>query len=157
MRTATLTCLAALLAGPALAQDACAPLVGTYLTQKEFQAGTDPNTVGRSLLALIGGGVAAWTDSNQGGGDGWQAFSEARGGWTCDGESFTAVVLDFTYVTEEMPGQQIARIEVSGTIADGSMEGDATILFFPLGGDPADTDAGTNAIRYAFTGTKVMP
>jgi hypothetical protein len=158
MRTGFAVVLALLAAaGPAAAQDACAPLVGTYLTQKVFQPGTDPDTVGRSLIALIGGGVAAWTDSNQGGGEGWQAFTEARGGWTCEGNRFTALVLDFTHPSPELPAQQVARIDVAGTVEGGRMEGNATILFYPLGGDPSDTAAGTNAIRFEFTGTKVTP
>jgi hypothetical protein len=157
MRRLALSLVLVALSGAAGAQEACAPLVGTYLTQKTFDAGADPNTVGRALLSLMTGGVAGWTDSNQGGSSGWQAFTEARGAWTCDGARFTARVLDFTQATPSMPAQQIARIDVEGTVEDDALAGRAVILFFPLGGDPFDTAAGANDIRYEFSGQRVTP
>ncbi|MCR9138141.1 MAG: hypothetical protein NXI27_19235 [Alphaproteobacteria bacterium] len=154
---------------PALAQDDAAPqiaqcikAVGTYLTQRENPTVTGPERVGRSLLSLTNGGHAFLTDSASGGVSGFQPFSDGRGVWRCqsaaDGvETFSAMILDFTFPTDKFPDPLIARIDIEATVqaADNRLTGKTTIRFAPLAGDPMDETQLQNPIEYAFTGQRL--
>ncbi len=105
------------------------------------------------------------TDSAQGGGsDKYQPFSDARGGWMCtmdvDGPpTFTAVLVDFTFPTEAMPEQRMARVDIVGHYdeAANTLTGETKISFYPMDGDPLDAEAGTDGTGYTFTGEKIVP
>lgn len=143
---------------PALAYDCT--LSGTYLTIKSHDVAADVVKVGRTLLSFLPEGNAVMIDAAQGGITGFQPFSPARGAWRCEpagsnGEPFEAVVVDFTFPTAGEPDAQIARVDISGTLAEGTIKGTATISFYPLAGDPTDRAAGTNRISYEFRGIPI--
>lgn len=158
---------ALLAASPAAAQAIgpdCAPLVGTWLTLKSDDPTADPGEVGRSLVSLTNDGIAFMVDSAQGGGDAFQPFSQAAGGWTCDGIegnaiTFRAAMIDFTFPTEAMPDQQVVRVDIDGALdrSSGAVSGETTVTFFPVGADPFDADAATEDTGYDFTARKVTP
>lgn len=164
-----LALLAALGAAPAAAQDDAAPqiaecikAVGTYLTRRENPTVSGPERVGRSLLSLTNGGHAFLTDSASGGVSGFQPFSDGRGVWRCESaaggtETFRAVILDFTFPTDQYPDPQIARLDIEATFeaAAGQLTGKTTIRFAPLDGDPMDETQLQGAIEYAFTGQRL--
>lgn len=159
--------LAALaLATPAGAQTLapeCAPLVGTFLTLKSDDPTADPGEVGRSLVSLTGDGLAFMTDTAQGGGDAFQPFTDASGAWACEGTDeagavgFRASMIDFTLPTDEMPEQQVVRVDIAGRFAPiaGEFTGETRVSFFPIDGDPFDLPAATSSTGYSFTGRKV--
>lgn len=161
--------LTALSAAPSAANDDSAPeiarcmeAVGTYLTRRENRAVEGPERVGRSLLSLTNGGHAFLTDSAGGGVSGFQPFSDGRGVWRCETtghgeETFSAVILDFTYPTDKYPDPQIARLDIKATYRAGSnqLTGMTTIRFAALDGDPMDEHELKDRIDYGFTGIRI--
>lgn len=162
MRIPALLIASAILATPAMAQDAelpvhaCGAAVGTFLLSDAPNGG---EITTRSLLLLTNGGHAEFVDSGQWGGEDYAPFSDALGRWEClsaEGEDprFRAVVLDFTF-PDEGP-QQIGRVDMEGTydLATGELTVTALLSFFPLDGDPLAGPA-ENADPFTITGVKI--
>lgn len=161
--------LTALVASPSTADDDAAPeiarcidAVGTYLTRRVNRAVEGPERVGRSLLSLTNGGHAFLTDSAGGGVSGFQPFSDGRGVWRCETtgngvETFSAVILDFTYPTDKYPDPLIARLDIKATYKAGpnKLTGKTTIRFTALDGDPMDESELQDRIEYDFTGIRI--
>jgi hypothetical protein len=115
-----------------------------------------------SLLSLTNGGHAFFTDSGEGGEPGYQPFSDGRGAWRClSNESgratFAAVILDFTFVGPSDRAQRIARLDVRATFDAGTqtLDGETTLSFVPLAGDPFDPSALGDHAEFTFTGRKL--
>lgn len=146
---------------PAIAE--CAEAVGTYMTRRVNEGVSGPESVGRSLLSLTNGGHAMFTDSAQGGVEGYQPFSDAKGGWRCLNTDagkyhFEALVFDFTFPTETEPNPKIARVDILATFnpANGAVTGSASVAFAPLNiDDPMDRNAFEVVTGYNFTGSRV--
>ncbi|MEM8662607.1 MAG: hypothetical protein AAGF49_00620 [Pseudomonadota bacterium] len=142
----------------------CAPLVGTFLTLRVTETGAPADPLGRSLIALTNGGHASMSDSAQGGIAGYQPFSDARGSWICHGAqddgtiTFKAVMIDFTYPTQDKPDALVVRVETVGTLDAGGLvlSGETNVSFYPLASDPLGGDAPSSSTRYTFTGHKVL-
>jgi hypothetical protein len=140
----------------------CAGAVGTYLT-KNFRNGGDPkNFMSRSLLSLTNGGLAFFTDSGENGEPGYSPFSDGRGAWRCvskaDGKSgISAVILDFTFQGKDGAKQQIARIDFDAVFGKGTgkLEGQSTLYFAPLSGDPLDKNALGKGQKFRTVGEKI--
>jgi hypothetical protein len=153
-------------APPLLADDtdpqiaSCIGAVGTYLTRHAVKADDGGDAVMRSLLSLTNGGHAFFTDSAEAGVPGYQPFSDGRGAWRCDADAdgtmrFTALILDFTFPDAADTDARIARLDIAADISAQTISGTTRLGFVPLGGDPFDRAALTDAVEYAFTGVKV--
>ncbi len=162
MRVPAFLIATALLAAPAMAQDAelpvhaCGAAIGTFLLSDAPDGG---EITTRSLLLLTNGGHAEFVDSGQWGGDGYAPFSDALGSWVClsaEGEDphFRAVVLDFTFPDER--AQQIGRLDIEGTLdlGTGALTVTALLSFFPIDGDPLAGPA-DDADPFTITGVKI--
>ncbi|MEM8853853.1 MAG: hypothetical protein AAGD34_09145 [Pseudomonadota bacterium] len=174
MRTLSLTMAAAILATgsgtltPAIAETAavadgaCGGLVGTFLTRKMIGEEDAIEEEGRSLISFTNGGHVFFNDSAQGGGEGYQPFTTARGAWSCEaadgGATFAFAVIDFTLATADNPDEGLARVDVTGRYdaADGTISGSAIVSFYPLTADPiAKTGALPGSATYNFSGEKI--
>ncbi|MEM8664355.1 MAG: hypothetical protein AAGF49_09575, partial [Pseudomonadota bacterium] len=84
--------------------------------------------------------------------------------WICHGAqddgtiTFKAVMIDFTYPTEDKPDALVVRVETEGTLdtSDMVLRGETEVSFYPLAGDPLGGDAPSSSTRYTFTGQKVV-
>lgn len=138
----------------------CEPAVGTFLLSRHVARPDGATVIERSLISLTNGGHAFFTDSAQGGVDGYQPFSEARGAWECtsaDDGTLSILMLDFTFPTKGEPEQKIARIAMDAAFApDGStLSGTANIAFTALEDDPLDAANLTDPIEYDFEGVRI--
>jgi hypothetical protein len=140
----------------------CIDAVGTYLTTNVRSASDANQIVSRSLLSLTNGGHAFFTDSGEAGEPGYQPFSDGRGAWRClssEGgrDSFSAIILDFTFGSAGDRDQQIARLDLQASFdaASQRLEGKVTLSFVPLAGDPFDPDALSDQTAFTFTGRKL--
>ncbi len=135
--------LAALVVGPALAQEEgrpladCAGAVGAWLTDNP---GKEPS---RTLISLTTDGLVLSADSGEGGGVGFAPFTGAHGAWRClaaDGDAIrlSATILDFTLSTVDWPNQQIGRLDIAATVdtKTGAMSGTMKLYLAELDDDP---------------------
>lgn len=136
------------LSGTAVAQEVplseCFDAVGTYIAEKTV-ASAD---AGPSLISLTNGGHAFLVDANEAGVEGYAPFSDGLGAWRCvaadaDTIHIHATVMDFTFITEDHPEQQIARLDytVAYDLDSEVFQGTAELFFLPLHSDPTDRDA----------------
>lgn len=138
----------------------CEGFVGTYLVDDLDDDGTVDS---RSLIVLAADGTFLLVDSNQAGVEGsFNPFTDAAGSWSCRRHGLRsvaeAVVLDFTLPGSEGDDQSIARLDYFDMTVDrqGSIEGQATLRFFPLDADPLHPPPNT-ATPYRFQGQRITP
>ncbi len=136
----------------------CDSFVGTYLVDN---LDDDGSVDSRSLIVLAADGTFLLVDSNQAGVDGsFNPFTDAAGSWSCRRHGLRsvaeAVVLDFTLPGSEGDEQSIARLDYFDLTVDrqGSIEGEATLRFFPLDTDPLHAPPNT-ATPYSFQGQRI--
>jgi hypothetical protein len=152
-------------ASSALAADeplsACFDAVGTFLTTN-----INPDhgeEVGRSLISLTDGGHFFLTDSNEGGGEeGFAPFTNGHGTWRCVSDEagklhILATVLNFTYRTDAIPDQKIARLDYDATYDEesGTLNADVKLYFMPIDADPMDSANLKDPIPNQITGFRV--
>lgn len=140
--------------------EACAPMVGTFVSKKRDVSGPEPKDSGRSLMAFTNGGHAILADSNQGGSDQYAGFTNAMGAWSChvagDQLTFHATIIDFTFLDNQHPKQQVVRLEIKGVLGtDGAMNGVAEVFFYPLLADPFGEDPEAS-LTYDFEAQKIV-
>lgn len=163
MRIPALLLSVALLASPAIAQDAalpgeiCPAAVGTFVLTDVREDG-EPGS--RSLLMLTYGGTAEYVSAAQNGDADYAPFSDALGQWTClseEGENprIRVVVLDFTF--PDAGEQQMARVDLEGTLERdiGRVIFSAKLSFFPMYGDVLDGPA-ADGDPYTTIGEKIV-
>ena len=141
----------------------CDAAIGTYLMTKLIENGGKAAPEARAILALNPKGQAIFTDAAQGGGADYQPFSDAFGSWICKPSTagnldLKIVLLDFTYATEAMPDQVIARIDTSASLPSGeaALVGSTVVSFVDIDGDPLDVDQLERIFDYTFAAQKIL-
>ena len=147
---------------PELPVHACGEAVGTFLTRDFVPGITGDVETSRSVLALTNGGNVMFTDSNEGGVDGYPPFTAALGRWRClsgsgDAPELSATMLDFS-LAEEAGKKQIARADFKATFDPdtSSFIASGTLSFVPLDADPYAPGVLDNALPLKFTGIKIV-
>lgn len=141
-----------ILGGAGLALADCDAAAGTYLTTKLTGQSPDTKQIGRSLITLNSDGSAIMADSAQGGIEGYQPFTNAMGDWDCVANQITLLLVDMTFDAPDK--QRVVRVDTKARLEEGALNGNTTVSFFPLFGDPIN-DKPEDTLTYRFVSQRI--